>query len=563
MLSLRQAIERALATNTTLIDMRLRREVEGYGLAIARRRVKQDWSIGVEGAGYAWQGNDDGTGAGATRGSLSAGPSVTLSLPTGGTVTTGPRWRRQLHGADGAERTTTDFEVALSQPLGKGRGAASATRERAEMAEERARIGVSTTVTEVVRQTIELWRAIGQAKRKTAIASQAAAQARQAAEVVDALIETGRTPEAERTQSAARVAEREIAVLRAREAEEEARSALAKHLGMEPGSDIDTDEGEPATPRDVDEASSRERALARNAGYALEAIAMREARLADEEAKDDERWTLNLDARASFGGPGGLGTARGRISDRGDYQIGLTLDIPIGEGTSLERKKSRAQAHLAWRQAVRSRAIAQRDLEREVRDAVRSVESLKRQARIAEEALGFARRNVEIEDERLRRGLTSAHQARQVHEALAAAGSNAIEAKAAWTAAVMALDITEGTFLERWGIEVNEETGEAWMTAVEPDAEGKDERAGNRAKPDPVQTPAQGVATRPAKRVEDAAMIEALHTAGKLAAQARHEARGPDTALMLRLDETESARAGGDRADRLANQAQELMLSLQ
>ena len=521
-LTLREAIARALESNPALVEARLYRELDAHQMRRVRSTFRPKWSLESVAGTYAW--NDEvtanATAVGKTRrtADVSFGPRVSWKLPTGGELGAGPRWKRTYDsepaGGSGNPTDSTGLNVTFRQPLGKGFGRENATAQVQidELQEKRRVIELREKVATQVKETIAKWRRLRKAKRQSAIAARALEQARTAHDVVEALIFTGRNAERERTRSRANVAAQEIALVEAHRNEAEARSALAEMLGMEASAEIDTADEAREAGRGVDEQRSLDAALAGNAGYAKSAIDLEIKRIEWARKEDEERWDVDLTASADFGGsgPGTLGHDSERYSVRLELSVPLGRDDTVGDD-NLTRDEERIRARLDWMNATRAKANARKSVDRAVEDAVRRVRDEERRSKLATEAVALSRLNLEIEEERLRRGRTSAHRIAEVQNEVRRAAEKEVESRDAWLEALDALDLVEGATLSRWGIALNVETGEAW---IEGDAAPGPEDGAGAKEGEPGGARTQGVAWRRTRTNADPALMLRLGEGG-------------------------------------------------
>ena len=467
-LTLGEAIAQALETSPTITDARLARRLERYDAEQAARHFAPEWSWGtsVASARYEEAGRTRDTG-------VEGGPKVALRLRHGGEVALGTRWTRTLGGGDG-ERERAQLTATLTQPLGRGAGAALARAPvtRSALEEAQNRLALRATVMDVVTGVVDDYTALMRAALAREIEQSALAEARSAHRVVDALVNAGRLARSERTQSEAEVAERRLGAARSEEAEQRARAALARTLGLGPEVEIDPTERPPAragaTP---DAARSLARARAHAPAYARAEVALRQAALERTIARDATRWDVALEAEARLAGEGVGRLARARERD-GAYRIALTLNVPFGGGRGSASERGQIAAETAYAQAVSGLAEARRALESEVREALEGVRASARQIALADEALALARASARIEQGRLARGRASSHQAKRARADEARAALAALDARIAHMKARAALERAQGTVLEHWGITLDEAQARATMAEKAPEPTG-------------------------------------------------------------------------------------------
>ena len=457
-LSLRDAVAQALEGNPGLADARLDRMLERYDAKESLAHFDPRWRIGTSVASYDYSQAERHRDV-----RVSVGPGMEMRLPTGGRIEAGPRWERAIGGSAKGEESA-GLVVKITQPLGRGAGwnIASAPVAEADLAEEENVLRMRGAVMDVVTEVVTAYRAVMQAALQTEIERRSLAQALASRKVVEALIATGRIARSDLTQSDADVAEREIRVVQSEAASDEARAELAVLLGLDAGVRVRTTEPLRAPPSPADERVSLDRALETHTGYRSAEIAVRRTEIARDLAHDGTRWDVSLSAEASFAGAG-FGELADRLDTHGDYRVTLNLNIPFGGSDARAEERAELAARIGHMKAVRGHVTARRELEIEVRETVEEVRSQARRMRLAGEALELARKTARIEEGRLRRGLTSSYRMGQIHTDLASAATAELNARIDYLNAVTALERVEGTVLERWGIVVDDGTGEAVM----------------------------------------------------------------------------------------------------
>ena len=468
-LTLGEAIAQALETSPAITDARLARRLERYDAEQAARHFAPEWSWGtnVASARYEEAGGTHETG-------VEGGPKVSVRLRHGGEVALGTRWTHTLGGGDGEGRRR-QLTAKLTQPLGRGAGAALARAPvtRSALAQEQSRLALRAMVMDVVTGVVNDYTALMRATLAREIEHDALAEARNARRIVEALVGAGRLARSERTQSEAEVAERTLGAARSEEAEQRARAALARTLGLGPEVQIHPTERPPARAgAPPDTARSLAQALAHAPAYARAQVALRQAALERTVARDATRWDVALEAEARIAGERVERLARARERD-GAYRIALTLNIPFDGGRGSATERARIAAETAYAQAAGALAQARRTLESEVREAVEGVRSSARRIELADEALGLARASARIEQGKLARGRASSQRAKRARADEAQAARAALDARIGHMKARATLERAQGTVLEHWRITLDETRVRATMAREVPEPAGR------------------------------------------------------------------------------------------
>ena len=385
---------------------------------------------------------------------LGTSPKVTLRIPTGGQVSLG------------AENTVTDGQDAsqfvtlrFTQPLLKGAGTAVGTADvvSARRTERIGFLAFKSAVTEVVTRTVYAYRDVIRSMQAMDIAQRSLERARDLLAVNRILIEAGRMAEQEIVQTEASIAERELSLTEARDALNDARLALIDVLGVDsrtrilPTEPLRIDPAAHDADRDVERRV--ELALRSRPDYLQAQLAHENARTALLVADNARRWSLDFTASAKAGHRARtLSEAYRRFDD--DYFAGLSLSIPLG-ASEARGGRAHERAGLLLQQSGIRLAELRRAIDIEVRRAVRDVEVRLRRTELARQARALSERKLEIERTKLNAGLSSNFRLVRFEDDLVRSQNNEIGAIIAYLNARTALDRTQGTTLDTWGIEID------------------------------------------------------------------------------------------------------------
>ena len=381
-------------------------------------------------------------------------PKVTLRIPTGGQVSLSAD-TAVTDENDASQFVTLEF----TQPLLKGGGTAVGTAGlvNARRTERIGFLAFKSAVIEVVTRTVHAYRDLIRSMQAVDIAERSLERARDLLAVNRVLIETGRMAEQEIVQTEASIAERELSLTEARDALNDARVALIDVLGVDSRTRV-----QPTEPLRVDPAGHDadrnvegrvELALRSRPDYLQAILSNETARTALLVADNARKWSLDLTASAKAGHRARtLSDAYGRFDD--DYFAGLSLNIPLGvNDASAERTLHRAR--ISVRQSGIRLAELRRAIDIEVRRAVRDVDVRLRRTELARQARVLSERKLEIERTKLNAGLSSNFRLVRFEDDLVRSQNNEIGAIIAYLNALTALDRTQGTTLDTWGIEID------------------------------------------------------------------------------------------------------------
>ena len=385
---------------------------------------------------------------------LGTSPRVTLRIPTGGQVSLGAQ-SSVTDTQDASQSVTLQF----TQPLLKGAGTEVGTAgvATARRREQMGFLAFKSAVIEVVTRTVYAYRDVIRSMQAMDIAERSIERARDLLAVNRLLIETGRMAEQEIVQTEASIAERELSLTEARDALNDARLTLIDVLGVDSRTRI-----LPTDPLRVDAAAHDaersvehrvELAIRSRPDYLQALLANENARTALRVADNAREWSLDFTASAKAGHRARtLSEAYRRFDD--DYFAGLSLNIPLGT-SGARNARAHERAGLSLEQSAIRLAELRRAIEIEVRRAVRDVDVRLRRTELARRARALSERKLEVERTKLNAGRSSNFRLVRFEDDLVRSQNNEIGAITAYLNALTALDRTQATTLETWGIEID------------------------------------------------------------------------------------------------------------
>ena len=444
-LTLAECIALAVRNNRDLAVNRLGRLSQRLNLEDAEDEFRPRPRIDLSA-----KGNSDVSGAKrANTSTLGFAPTVTMSIPTGGSFTLTPT-HTATSDANVTQRTTFTF----SQPLLKGAGTTFGTASvvRARRTERTNALSFRGTVASRVAETIRAYRKLIQSIRAVEIAERSLERARDQLAVNRVLIETGRMARQDIVQTEASVADRELSLTEAEGRLNIARLDLIDILDIDGRTRIVPTEPLRLEPAEIDRDESVETAFRNRPDYLTALITVENAELALAEAENARKWGLNLTAEAGFGHSGrSLSEAYSRFDD--DYSVTLNLGIPIGANVDMARR-AHAKAKIALKQSRLRVTELRQSIEVAVHRAVRDVEVQWRRAELARQARELAERKLDTERTKLNAGLSSNFRLVRFEDDLVRSQTSENDAIIAYLDALTALDQALGTTLDTWGIDV-------------------------------------------------------------------------------------------------------------
>ena len=446
-LTLEDSIKLALENSRTLINARLGRVVEKLALEAAEDQFRPRVTIGPS-LNVISEGSEDGRSNVTNTGVTS---SITVNIPTGGTATFTANADRS---SAGQTPYGTSLTFKFSQPLLRGGGlvVGTADLENARRQEEIYLLAFRAVVSGLVTQVINEYVSLVQATRQLDIRVRSLQRARELLAVNQLLIGAGRMAEREIVQTEADIAARELALTGARNNLEAARLALVSTLDIDIGTRIVPAELPAIDPVSLDVERGLELALEHRPDYRQALLRLDNLRTNLLVAKDNRRWNLSLDATATFGEGGrSFSDSLGGIDD-GDYRLGLTLAIPLGDRAP---ERAYLSARTGLTQARNNLDELRQTIDIGVRNSVRGVEVAFRQIELARRARELTRQQLDIEREKLNLGLSTNFQLVAFEDNLVNAQNLEVDASISYFNALTGLDQTLGTTLETYGLDVD------------------------------------------------------------------------------------------------------------
>ncbi|MBL9215565.1 MAG: TolC family protein [Opitutaceae bacterium] len=468
-LSLRRAIQLALANNRNLMKAGLDREVQRFDLRVALDEFlpNLDVASGIRYNPVTTAGTETETRSG------TASAVVTQRIPTGARF--GLVWDNTATDRSTATAKVYDSSLflQLDQPLlrGAGLGPNLAGVRIARLAEQNNVLEFQRTVMNTVTGVIFVYRALQQAQRQVEVSESAVTRAREQLRINRALVTSGILPPVEIIQTEADIANQEYNLLTAQATRDSARVALVKVLDVDRDSVFVPSEDIVLPEFALDPSTCRQLAFAHRPDYrqALQSKSISELDAAA--ARNNQLWALNLSSRYRLTGndttyPGAFDSTFSRHDE--DWNVGLTLQIPFGD---LTRRQAYLRARNRAHKADLDVTEVTENIELEVRDAYRTVELTSRRVRVATVARELAERKLDIEKGKLQVGRTTNFAVVTFQNDLISARLNEIAAQIAYLNSLTLLEQTLGTTLGVWGIRVEDYgdgTGPARAVASTP-----------------------------------------------------------------------------------------------
>ena len=424
-LTLKDAIVQALERNRSFLNRRLDREVQQFSLDVAEDR----WSPRITVNPLASRNRREHK--------VGVGVETRLRVRTGGELVL--RWEEAL--SEELEDTGTQ-SLSFSQPLLKGAwpGIDTAEIRKARLNEEINILAYREAAANLVVSVISAYRALIGATRQVEISEASLRRAGQQLEATRSLISVGRVAQREAVRATAAVANRELALARARNRRDAANYALIGILEL--GSTVRV---RPLDDLKIERTQSESRlepalqmAFRNRADYLQAMLRVEISHIDLALARNNLLPDLSLGVELSRDDAG-----------RTDTEVRLGATILMNDQLP-ELENLRARNEL--RKAERSLTELRETIGIAVRQAVNDVDVGLRLIELAREARELAQENLVIEQTKFSQGLSSSFQVSSSEDELVRAEQAEVDAIVTWLNALTRLDRTSGRTLDRWGV---------------------------------------------------------------------------------------------------------------
>jgi outer membrane protein TolC len=450
-LTLPEAVFLAVRSNRSIRSQYLQRVADRFSLRVAEARFDPQYNIGASANRTRL--------SGVTTTTTLLNPTASILLPTGGQFTFG--WQgSQSNIRNARPQAIGQATFQVIQPLLAGAGIDynMAPTRIARLQEVGSQLQLKSLVIDQISQTILGYRALLQAQEQLRISDEALRRARDLAGVNVALAAAGRIAQVELIQAETSIAQQELALVGARNAQQQARLALLTLLAVNQSQQIWAVERPAADSARVPMERAMNVAADNQPDYLRSILGIEVSRINLDIARNQRLWDLSLVAGSAAGGANTQTADIARTleqlsSARNDFNIGLRLNIPLGQ---IAREAPEVQATVALRQAEIARDAARDRLRQLVEDTVRNIDALRRQAELAKRARELAGLQLETELIKLQAGRSSNFQVVSFQGSLQSAESAELAAVVAYANSLTQLDQVLGTTLDTWRISLND-----------------------------------------------------------------------------------------------------------
>ncbi|MBF0327692.1 MAG: TolC family protein [Nitrospirae bacterium] len=454
-MSLAESIALALRKNSTIEIAYLDRVTQKFDLIVAEDKFIP--KLTLSSTAQKTSTTKDGDRTINRTGDITA--SATETLHTGALLSLSTSRSLNIERTYDPERSKTDsWSVSITQPLLKGGGieANTASVQIARLTEKTNLLTLKNTITDTVTSVIWAYRTFLQASRQVEISRQALERAKSIVSISRSLIEAGRMAELEIVQAEAEVANRELLLLTAINAEDNAKIALAKLIDIDINTQFTAEETLDETPAVPAFETLKKTALEKRPDFISNALAVNIAKLNYAVSKNNRLWDLSL-----FGSYSRNEVVGGLIVDDGadkkTWNTGARLTIPLRD---LTLKQNYILSKISLEKAELNLKKLRDNIDLEIKDALRDYEIKLKQMKLSQHSSRLYEKKLEIEREKLRAGRSTNFQVVSAQNDLFNAQIAELTAIISFLNAQTALDKTIGTTLDRWNISAVDRYGE-------------------------------------------------------------------------------------------------------
>ncbi|MXW47104.1 MAG: TolC family protein [Gammaproteobacteria bacterium] len=423
-MTLKDAIRLALEHNRFILDAHSDRVVKHFSLQVAEDR----WHPRVSLKPFVSRDREDRIAG--------ASAEVILRVQTGGQFTI--QWDETLsHNFEDSRKQTLRF----SQPLLKGawKEIDSAPVRQARLEDQINALGFTGAVSDLVERVIGSYRSLIGATRQVQISITSLSRARQQLEATRSLIEAGRVAEREALHSEVTIANRKLALVRARNRLDAANAELVAILNLSPANRVnpigrlEAEHGQGETTLRLEEV------LQSRIDYKQAELRLDIAHIKLSLARNNLLPDVSLAVETTREDPG----------RRTDSSVRLDAHIPLNDrSTELEHLRAQNELEKAQRGLIGLRDLIGIELQQTIND----VEVGFQLTQLALKARELAEENLEIEKKKFAQGLSSSFEVAASEDELVRAEQDQVETTLSWLDALTRFDRVSGHTLERWGI---------------------------------------------------------------------------------------------------------------
>jgi outer membrane protein TolC len=424
-LTLPEAIQRALTYNIDLRQAQLQRTLDAYDITVTREQLSPKWQW--QSQLNAWQ-NHPSHGAATTQTAAHTHLDMDYQLPWG------TRVESQV-GDQGAS-------LEVRQPLLKNRGRVihEASLFFSEERDRLSQIQLEQQKRTLITQVILYYRHVQQGQMKIAAKLDLSEQDKISVAHIDARIEAGRTPENDRIQAEFEVTRSLHGLTEAEQLLARAKQELGLLIGLPMHNTYQVEPFHTETLMLQPLNFYQEYAVTHHPDFQQLLV---EASILDRErslAENELKWDLNMLGRVSF--DNGITSLSSSATPESQYFAGIEFKVPFGQTKTRKQALFKNKvAHERWHMQHQK---VEQQLLKNVVEAWQEVQSLKRQLTLSEQSLVLARASLDATQQKFEAGRAASFELVAIQQQLQQAELQHIHAQIAYQNSVIWLQYASG-----------------------------------------------------------------------------------------------------------------------
>ncbi|CAN5406833.1 TolC family protein [soil metagenome] len=445
-LTLNDAILLSLRYNPNVQSAEFKRITDKFSLRISQYNF--EWQYAMTGAA-----NVSRT---ATQGVVTWGRSANLTNSASINTAVGSTVTATFSNPVDGPSYTPNVNIGVTQHLVKGFGSAVtlAPLFDAYDADKVSKLALKQVVMDNIDTVIQAYRSYVSAQANFKIQLQSLKRAEETVKNTEIQIKAGNTAPAEKITAALNVAQLQLGLTQQENTVQTAREALLTSIGLEIITPI-------IVPIEIKtekfQTPSREKsielALRNDTGYLSALLGMEQQKRALLIARDNARWTVDLNANSTFtSDPTNHNHLGNLFNGRNMNQnVGVTLTVPLNH---LPLEQSISNAETGIEQSKIALLNTRRAVITNVVNGIRNIEIARISIEQAEQQMQLATTNVHNAMLQFRYGRTSMFEYTSKQDELTTAEQNVLTAKIGYLNAISSYEKIVGVSLDRWGIKI-------------------------------------------------------------------------------------------------------------
>jgi outer membrane protein TolC len=454
-LTLKDSILLALRYNPSVQSSELQRVIDKFNLRLAENALEVRYAL----TGTANYTHSISNGFSSTNRTANLTPGASLTTPIGTNISINMNNNVTNTAGVGSFYNPT-ATVTITQPLLQGFGStvstAAAALYIAQMTEEINKLNLKNNIISIVTQVIQQYSAVVQAKNNLTTQELSLKSAEELVDRYRAYIRAGRNAPTDIVQPEANVASQQLNLQQAQNSLQQSYESLLNVLGLDPNQKIFvSDKVGFANAKFPPLKESISLALQHNISYQQALYSLKNTERNYLVAKDQQRWTLNLEASSVNGGGSGGAPNSGIESivngSNRSNSVGLNLTVPID---NLPVESAFVNAKIALEQQQINLLGLKRQIITGVTSAYNSLISQKQQIVQSKQSVKLAQQSLDIAYAKQKYGRITPFEVTSLQTALTTAQLTEISSEINYLNSLASYDQLLGVSLDRWDINI-------------------------------------------------------------------------------------------------------------